>query len=135
MSVNAMDDARLLNAINNNRCPDCGNYGFAMGPRGGAGRNIFCANPACRAGFMIAPLDEVLIVQRIDKGRDCLYGPLAHVMSTVLVLPGSKGEVQLPLCVFNTDGPDHWPIGHSVAQNVREITCPDCRRAATGESS
>lgn len=126
-----INDARILNAINNNRCPDCGNYGFHMGPRGGNGRNIFCANPACRSGFMVAPLDEVLIAQRIDKGRDCCYGPLAHVMSSPLRFADQRGSVEwsLPLCVFSTEPRGHWPIGHALANNAAEVTCPECKRA------
>jgi hypothetical protein len=124
-----LDDARICSAINNNRCPDCGNYGFHMGPRGGAGRNIFCANSACRAGFNVAPLDFVMMVERIGHGRDCLYPPLAHVLSSPLRVPGQPDGWVLPLCVFTTEPRGYWPIGHHLAQNAARVTCPDCRRA------
>jgi hypothetical protein len=75
MMMRGAEADRATHAINNNQCPDCRNYGFVPGPRGGAGRNIFCANPGCRAGFNVAPLDHVMLVERIPAGGDQYYPP------------------------------------------------------------
>jgi predicted RNA-binding Zn-ribbon protein involved in translation (DUF1610 family) len=115
MTMLADDQVRV--ALTNNRCPDCGNYGLTPGPRGGAGRNLFCANPGCRAGFNVAPLDEPAFIQRIDKGRDCYYPPRMHLL-------GDHG----PLCAFLFAQPSEWPIGHAWTRTPAQATCPDCGR-------
>jgi len=61
------DDAEL---IGDGYCPDCGNRGFVLGPRGGASINIECANNACRARFNVTPLPHShrpAFVERIPK--------------------------------------------------------------------
>jgi hypothetical protein len=75
-------DPVLAESIRANRCPDCGNWGFLLGSRGGSTRNIFCANPKCRSGFNVMPRGgQVLFCYRISKGGEQLYPPLVHVLS------------------------------------------------------
>jgi hypothetical protein len=118
-------DPVLAESIRANRCPDCGNWGFLLGPRGGSARNIFCANPACRSGFNVtARGGQVLFCHRISKGGEQLYPPLVHILSA--------GR---PLCSFTMDAPIDWPIGHcwlgrDEIDDPSEITCQVCRKAA-----
>ena len=128
-----LETERILTAIRENRCPDCGNWGFAMGPRGGVGRNIFCAQPTCRSGFNIAPVPGggavghkysaafPMFAQRIDRGRDCYYPPQIHILNS--------GR---PLCAFLWEPPSEWPVGHAwVGLDERtHATCSDCKAAA-----
>lgn len=106
-------------AIQHNRCPDCGNYGFHDGPRGGLSQNIFCCNPQCRSGFNVGPL--LIMVQRIGRGPLCYYPPLVHI--TV--------ADDLALCCFVMHPPP-WPRGHyQGGARFPEITCPVCIDEAT----
>jgi hypothetical protein len=106
-------------ALLHNRCPDCGNYGFHDGPRGGASQNIFCCNPHCRSAFNVAPVPLLIMAQRIPRGPLAFYPPLNHA-----TVPTPNGT--LPLCAFSLRTPSEWPRGHREADIDREVTCPDC---------
>lgn len=95
--------------LRHNQCPDCGNYGFHDGPRGGLSQNIFCANPHCRSGFNLGP--QLVIAQRIGQGRTCYYPPRVHAL-----VSGGR-----PACMFTLR--QVWPRGHTA---TGEIDCPDC---------
>jgi hypothetical protein len=122
-----MHDTVLAESIRANRCPDCGNFGFLLGPRGGLARNIFCANPTCRSGFNVTPRGgQVLYCHRIAKGGEERYPPRVHVLAA-----------GYPLCRFTAEGPMDWPIGHcwlgrDEIEDAAEITCPVCRKATAG---
>lgn len=103
-----------VHSLRHNRCPDCGNYGFHDGPRGGASQNIFCANPHCRAGFNIAP--HFVMCQRIGKGPLGCYPPRVHA-----ILPPELGRPPRPLCAFTQRV--IWPRGHAWSGAV---DCPEC---------
>jgi hypothetical protein len=108
--------------IRANRCPACTNWGFIAGPRGGAGQNIYCANPNCRAAFMIAPRHDIAIAQRVGLADAHFYPPQVHVL-----------HYGHPLCSFAVGTtPDAWPIGHSwVGRDECELaTCKPCRDLA-----
>jgi hypothetical protein len=108
--------------IEYNQCPICGNFGFHNGPRGGLSRNIFCANPGCRAGFNVAFVGQTLVqCDRIEPGEDKFYPPKVHVLT----------RDYLPLCSFTRERVTNWPRGHgfilSNAWDVtKDITCPQC---------
>jgi len=60
------DETMMIDALRQDVCPDCGETeGFVDGPRGGAGRNIFCKH--CRAGFNVAWPRHILFAHRIGK--------------------------------------------------------------------
>ena len=117
-------DPVLAESIRANRCPDCGNWGFVPGPRGGGARDIFCANPSCRSGFNVKPrAGQVVFCQRISKSGGERYPPLVHVL-----------VAGYAACRFTTDAPIDWPIGHcwlgrDEIEDPTEITCPVCRKA------
>lgn len=48
--MNLLDD-KDANTIGSGYCPDCGQPGFRLGPRGGASQNIECMS--CRARFNV----------------------------------------------------------------------------------
>jgi hypothetical protein len=106
-----------LSALQNNRCPDCGNYGFHDGPRGGLAQHIFCCSPYCRAGFNVGPVPRVIMAQRIGRGPLAYYPPQTHA-----IIDTPNGT--LPVCAFVMRAPADWPRGHLPAD--REVTCPDC---------
>lgn len=55
-------------AINDGDCPDCGERGFVIGPRGGMAINIECANLDCRARFNVALYSgRAQMVERLPK--------------------------------------------------------------------
>jgi len=127
-------DADLF-AIINNRCPDCGNYGFIGGPRGGAGQNIFCANPECMAAFMVAPRKAPMIVQRVGKAEECHYPPKVHILAggvTLCRFHGYRWLDEGPPPSLAAIMPVEWPIGHSWVgrDEFEDCTCPQCRKAA-----
>jgi len=106
-------------ALRNNRCPNCGNYGFHDGPRGGLSQNVFCCNPHCRAGFNLGPTinGRLLMAQRINRGRLCYYPPQTHATT----------EKDRPVCMFTIMPAIEWPRGHQPGtEESPEITCPDC---------
>src|SRR5215831_2334789 len=93
-----MTDTHLLDALAHNQCPDCKNFGFLAGPRGGSAQNMFCCNPNCRAGFNVVSLSSLtpqaltafrsgasthfglITVQRIPKAAAMYYAPQVHVL-------------------------------------------------------
>ena len=123
----SLHDPVLAESIRINRCPDCGNFGFLFGPRGGSARNIFCANPTCRSGFNVTPRGgQVLFCHRIAKGGEERYPPHVHVLAA-----------GYPLCRFTAEAAIDWPIGHcwlgrDEIEDPAEITCPVCRKATAG---
>lgn len=59
------DERTTLNA---GHCPDCGERGFVLGPRGGLNQNIECAQIACRARFNVTLFaGAIQHAQRIEK--------------------------------------------------------------------
>lgn len=57
--------------LNHGVCPNCGNRGFVIGPRGGINLNIECASISCRARFNVALFaGAVQHAQRIEKRAD-----------------------------------------------------------------
>ncbi len=55
-----------MELIRRDTCPDCKAYdGFANGPRGGAGRNIFCLS--CGQGFNVTYPRSIVMGERIHK--------------------------------------------------------------------
>jgi len=110
-------------ALHNNRCPDCGNYGFHDGPRGGASINIFCCNPHCRSGFNVGPIigPRLITAQRIGRGPLAFYAPQTHA-----VISAPSGL--LPVCAFTLRRPEDWPRGHQPAGGLSPVvTCPECQ--------
>jgi len=111
--------------IERNQCPACGNYGFHMGPRGGLSRNIFCANPDCRAGFNVAFLGQtILMCQAIQAAEDKFYPPLVHFIDVDI-------DHQMPVCRFTMRPVADWPLGHGfIIQGAwdvhKDVTCPQC---------
>ncbi len=111
------DDDR--DALMNNRCPDCGNYGFHDGPRGGLSQNVFCCSPYCRSGFNLGPTinGRLIMAQRIGRGRLGYYPPQTHATT----------EKDRPVCAFTILPAIGWPHGHQPGtERNPEITCPDC---------
>ena len=105
-----------IEALQHDRCPDCGNFGFHDGPRGGSAINIFCCNPSCRAGFNVAPY--IIWAQRIERGPLGYYGRLVH----------ADNQIGRPICGVNFNLA-FWPHGHERASHMGmmlQITCPDC---------
>jgi hypothetical protein len=52
--------------VQNRTCPDCGSSEFVNGPRGGASRNMRCANAVCSAEFNVLEVQgQYLFAQRI----------------------------------------------------------------------
>jgi len=131
-----MTDEADLEAIQANRCPDCGNHGFIGGPRGGAGQNIYCANPQCRAAFMVAPRGRVMLVQRVGKAQECYYPPQVHILKHGAALCGFMGYRWIdegPPPELEAVFPSEWPVGHSwIGHNepLAASTCPQCRKKA-----
>ena len=128
-------DEKIVALIKSNRCPDCGNYGFIGGPRGGAGQNIYCCNPECRAAFMVAPRKSILMVQSVGKAPECHYPPRVHILHHGRAMCGFHGYHWVdegPPPVLEPVLPSEWPIGHSwVGRKDFEIsTCPQCRQQA-----
>ena len=59
----------LAGEISKGRCPDCGQRGFVLGPRGGSAQNIECASLACRSRFNVAVMGfRVMMCHRIGIG-------------------------------------------------------------------
>src|SRR4051812_18494031 len=113
-------DAETL-SVQSNRCPDCYNWGFIPGPRSGAGQNIYCANPECRAAFMVGPREHILVVERVDTAPEAFYPPRVHIVS------GYR-----PLCNFSSAASsEEWPVGHSwvTLDDPEAATCHSCRVA------
>jgi len=118
-----------------NQCPVCKNWGFIPGPRGGAGQNIYCANPRCRAAFMVAPRHNIVIAERVGEAAEHYYPPQVHILSAGLPLCNFAGSFTIdngppPVMVGMT--PDMWPIGHSwVGREDFELsTCKACKERA-----
>lgn len=44
-----LDETKMIQALQRNECPDCGNGGMAEGPHGGASVNVAC--PSCGSRF------------------------------------------------------------------------------------
>ena len=65
MTGEDIEREKLVAAIREDRCPDCGHLGFDDGPRGGAGINLFCRH--CNSGFNVATPRYVMFAQRIGK--------------------------------------------------------------------
>jgi len=124
-----------VGSLRRGQCPACKNWGFIPGPRGGAGQNIYCCNPVCRAGFMVAPRHNIHLAQRVGEAPDCHYPPQVHILSGGQALCIFHGYLTIdngppPRMVPVT--PDMWPIGHSwVGREEFELaTCPQCRTQA-----
>lgn len=69
----------LFVALQHGECPDCGGDVWYMGPRGGLGQNITCANDTCGSRFNVAPCDgeilgQLLIAERIGQPKCCVEG-------------------------------------------------------------
>ena len=125
-------DVALIRA---NQCPVCKNFGFIPGPRGGAGQNIFCCNPGCRAGFNVAPRHNICMASRSDDGPDNYYPPKVHILRYGRALCNFSGSFTVdngppPRILPMT--PDMWPIGHCWVgqENYEEATCVACRAHA-----
>jgi hypothetical protein len=64
------DHKRIIQALENGKCPDCQNSAIVPGPRGGLSRNVSC--DACGSRFNVAPWypgrisHRFLFVQRIE---------------------------------------------------------------------
>jgi hypothetical protein len=55
-----------MDCLRRDQCPDCkDSSGFDDGPRGGAGRNIFCR--ACGQGFNVAYPRSIAMAHRIHR--------------------------------------------------------------------
>jgi hypothetical protein len=65
-SVEQRED-RLLKALQQDTCPDCGADGLLPGPRGGAGQNLFC--DACGSAFNVALPRYIITAQRIPSRK------------------------------------------------------------------
>lgn len=124
-----------VSSIRNNKCPACGNFGFIAGPRGGAGQNIYCANPACRVAFMVAPRHNIAMAESVGTAPDHYYPPQVHILQHGFPLCNFAGSITLesgppPRMIPTT--PDAWPIGHSwVGREDFELaTCKACRERA-----
>lgn len=119
-----LEDTRVRFALRENRCPDCGNWGMFTATRDAHNnRTIFCANPACRSGFKVVPLNgDFAGVERVAKAGDQLYPPRVHVL-----------RHGYPLCRFSFSLPGNWPIGHCWVgiEELSDATCPTCRQLAT----
>jgi len=131
--TNVTDDALAL--IRSNRCPLCKNWGFIPGPRGGAGQNIYCCNPECRAAFMVAPRHNIVFAQHVDKAPENHYPPQVHILSAGQPLCNFAGSITIengPPPRMLPITPDMWPIGHSwIGRDEFELsTCPACRAKA-----
>jgi hypothetical protein len=62
-----MTDAEI-DMLRIDQCPDCKSMaGLVGGPRGGAGRNIFCDE--CGAGFNVAQPRFIMFAERISARR------------------------------------------------------------------
>ncbi len=129
-----------IELLRNNRCPKCRNWGFIPGPRGGAGQNIFCSNPECKAAYAIAPRHDIQIAQEVGTAPDHYYPPQVHC------LHGTYGQ-PLPMCNFIVASfdsnavprlaavpPDAWPIGHAwvTMDDKGDVTCKACREVLKG---
>lgn len=101
--------------LTRNRCPDCGNFGFYVGPTGGLSQNIYCCNPFCRSAFNIGPM--MMIAQRIGKAPGNYYPPKVHIKAKFHSLPGC-GVIGAPW--------PHWPIGHYITDDAKKVDCPIC---------
>lgn len=129
-------DAADLAKLAANQCPACGNFGFIGGPRGGAGQNLYCANPNCRAIFTVAPRHNIVMAERNEgQAGEQFYPPRVHILSGGQPLCGFAGYRWLdngPPPLFVAITPDEWPIGHSwVGRESFELsTCPACRKSA-----
>jgi hypothetical protein len=53
LSPSDKTESELLAALNDDRCPDCGNHGFLAGPEGGLCQNIKCKS--CGSEFNYCP--------------------------------------------------------------------------------
>ena len=134
-----MSDADVA-MIRENQCPTCGNWGFLPGPRGGAGQNIFCANPGCRSAYMIAPRHNIVLAELVGLAPDNYYPPKVHILRHGLPLCNFAGSLTInngppPRMVPMT--PDMWPIGHSWVggEDSEQCTCGACRERAGGKSN
>jgi hypothetical protein len=118
-----------------NQCPVCKNWGFIPGPRGGAGQNIYCANPKCRAAFMVAPRQNIMLAERVGDAPEHYYPPQVHILWGGSALCNFAGSITInngpPPRVLPTT-PDMWPIGHWwVGREEFELaTCKACRERA-----
>jgi hypothetical protein len=121
-----------IETVRQNRCPRCGNWGFIAGPRGGAGQNIYCCNPECRAAFMVAPRHRIAFVEHVGEAPDCHYPPKIHILrggfavcnfSNSFTVDNGPPPRILPMV------PDMWPIGHSWVgiEDFDLATCKTCR--------
>lgn len=130
-----MSDADI-EMVRQNQCPACGNFGFIPGPRGGAGQNVYCANPACRAAYLVAPRHDIHLVERMPEAApDHYYPPKVHILSGGFPLCNFAGSITLdngppPRMVPMT--PDMWPIGHCWVgrEDFEKATCGACRQRA-----
>ena len=132
--MTTMSEADVL-LIRHNQCPACKNFGFIPGPRGGAGQNIYCANPHCRAAFMVAPRHNIVMAERVGEAADNYYPPQVHILRHGMPLCNFAGSITIdngppPRIVPTT--PDAWPIGHSWVgvEDFELATCKACRERA-----
>jgi hypothetical protein len=62
-----MTDSKILPALAEYQCPDCGGFIFRPGPRGGISQNIECVG--CGSRFNVARYHGALIsAERINGG-------------------------------------------------------------------
>ncbi len=129
-----MSDADV-ELIRKNCCPNCKNFGFHSGPRGGAGQNIYCANPACRAAYNIAPRHNIVVAEHVGTAPEQYYPPRVHILRAGQPLCGFAGYRWLeygPPPRFEQTFPEDWPVGHSWVgiEAFEDSTCDACRKAA-----
>jgi hypothetical protein len=130
-----MTDAEV-ELIRKNQCPVCKNWGFIPGPRGGAGQNIYCANPNCRASYMVwrhATISSWL--EYVGRAPDHYYPPQVHILAAGLPLCNFASSFTIdngpPPRMLPTT-PDMWPIGHAWVgrEDFEQATCKACREQA-----
>ena len=121
--------------LREDQCPACKNWGFHGGPRGGAGENIYCANPLCRAAYMVAPRHNICMAERIGEAPDNYYPPKVHILRHGMPMCNFAGSLTInngppPRIVPVT--PDAWPRGHCWvgAEDFELATCLACRERA-----
>jgi hypothetical protein len=129
-----MSDADL-ETIRRNQCPACKNWGFIPGPRGGAGQNLYCANPECRAAFMVAPRHNIALAEVVGKAPEHYYPPRVHILSGGFALCNFSSPIILdngPPPRMLPPTPDTWPVGHSWVgrEDFEQCTCTACRERA-----
>jgi hypothetical protein len=123
-------------SLRRNQCPTCTNWGLLAGPRGGAGQNLYCANPQCRAAFLVAPRHDIHCAHRLGEAPDHYYPPQVHIIT-----PGGHPHCNFAGSLTIDNGPpprivptspDAWPVGHAwvMVDRFEQSTCKACRERA-----